>query len=143
MILCSKRADAIEPTDVMVARLSRQPRLPLLLLASSPVAFSFLLRTFSNPLETLFLAALYLEYSDLKSSRQAMQLGALGAVLAAGIFTRSTFAAFALPILLFLAWRVATHKPDGSTTSCATIQRSAIDSSKADSLRCADSLSPD
>lgn len=127
----------------MVARLSRQPRLPLLLLASSPVAFSFLLRTFSNPLETLFLAALYLEYSDLKSSRQAMQLGALGAVLAAGIFTRSTFAAFALPILLFLAWRVATHKPDGSATSCATIQRSATDSSKADSVRCADSLSPD
>ncbi|GAA5998439.1 glycosylphosphatidylinositol-alpha 1,2 mannosyltransferase [Rhodotorula paludigena] len=103
--------------DLVVARLSRQPRLPLLLLASSPVAFSFLLRTFSNPLETLFLAALYLEYADLKSSRLAIQLGALGAVLAAGIFTRSTFAAFVLPVLLFLAWRVGRHKSDGSATS--------------------------
>ncbi|BGP49627.1 alpha 1,2 mannosyltransferase [Rhodotorula kratochvilovae] len=93
--------------DAMLWRTSRRSRLSLLLFASSPVVFTFLLRPFSNSLETLFLAAAYVELAEAETSALPIKLVGLGAVLAAGIFTRITFAAFALPLVFAVVVKLA------------------------------------
>ncbi|GAA6050678.1 hypothetical protein JCM3770_000888 [Rhodotorula araucariae] len=104
--------------DFMLWRVSRRTRLSLLLFGSSPVVFTFILRPFSNSLETLFLAAAHLQLYDVQKRVAPVALAGLGGVLAAGIFTRITFTAFALPIVVQtvvgLAHRV---RPRSSTLS--------------------------
>ncbi|GAA5915898.1 hypothetical protein JCM6882_001754 [Rhodosporidiobolus microsporus] len=93
--------------------LTSKCRTAVVLFASSPVTFTFLLRPFSNSLETLALACLFASTStkDLFGSSHAPRL-ALGAVLAIGVFIRVTFAAFAAPLLLAFAWRLGFSTPD-------------------------------
>lgn len=77
--------------------------------ASSPVIFTFLLRPFSNSLETLLLAAaLYLAPHSTKRD-SSVRLIAFGAALALGVFTRITFPAFAGPLVLDVAQRLASQ----------------------------------
>ncbi|GAA5855852.1 hypothetical protein JCM9279_003339 [Rhodotorula babjevae] len=107
--------------DYAVWRASARSRLSVLLLASSPVTFTFLLRPFSNALETILLALAYFRaFYFLKPRRAAshIQLFGLGVVLAAGIFTRITFAAFALPLGL---GTVASVVGSIFSSSCARV----------------------
>ncbi|KPV74278.1 glycosyltransferase family 22 protein [Rhodotorula graminis WP1] len=92
--------------DYVVWHISRRSHLSVLLFASSPVTFTFLLRPFSNTLETVFLAlAFFIFFRTLTSGRAASvaRLFGLGVVLAVGIFNRITFAAFAMPLVLSTA----------------------------------------
>lgn len=74
-----------------------------LLFATSPVTFTFLLRPFSNSLETLIFAiALSLVGKILDTHGETISktwTTVLGSVLAVGIFTRITFLAFAVPLI--------------------------------------------
>jgi hypothetical protein len=79
----------------------------VLLLASSPVALTFLLRPFSNTLETLFLAVTALLVKSVMSIPSGRTLIVLGAVLALGVFTRITFVAFVLPLVISAAYKLA------------------------------------
>jgi phosphatidylinositol glycan class Z len=88
--------------DYSIWRMSRSTT-SVLLFATSPVLFTFLLRPFSNSLETILLAATFL-LTDIISHRGNQQLpqglmGALGLVLALGVLTRITFVAFAAPLV--------------------------------------------
>ncbi|GAA5926902.1 glycosylphosphatidylinositol-alpha 1,2 mannosyltransferase [Sporobolomyces koalae] len=76
--------------------------LPLLLFASSPVTLAFLVRPFSNSIETACLA-LALCLGTAKPPVQSWNMLFLGAVLAFGLWTRVTFAAFALPLVVSVA----------------------------------------
>ncbi|GAA5991121.1 hypothetical protein JCM10908_006546 [Rhodotorula pacifica] len=88
--------------DWLLWRTSSSHQPTLLLFATSPITFTFLLRPFSNSLETLCLALLlYLTYRahPLPSVRTAT---IVGAVVAFGCFVRVTFVAFALPACVHL-----------------------------------------
>ncbi|BGP17720.1 hypothetical protein JCM10213_005300 [Rhodosporidiobolus nylandii] len=81
----------------------------VLLFASSPVVFTFLVRPFSNSLEALFFAlALYVTLHTVKRT-SCTSLSKLGAILALGVFTRVTFVAFAAPLVIAVAYRVAAR----------------------------------
>lgn len=89
--------------DYVVWQLSHSP-IALLLFASSPVTFTFLSRPFSNSLETV-LSALALLLAEQARARKlaATPMTLLGVVLAAGVFTRVTFVAFAAPLVIGIA----------------------------------------
>lgn len=89
---------------------SRRSQLSLLLFATSPVTFTFLLRPFSNTLETVLLALVFLISTKVPGSARAashLPFFFLGVALAVGIFTRITFVAFATPLVLCTAAVVA------------------------------------
>ncbi|GAA6040508.1 hypothetical protein JCM8097_005439 [Rhodosporidiobolus ruineniae] len=92
--------------DNLIWRTSRSSA-SLLLFASSPVTFTFLLRPFSNSLEAVALAALLLILSRLSITPNRWTLFQLGAVLAYGVFTRITFAAFATPLVCAAVFRLS------------------------------------
>ncbi|GAA5895674.1 glycosylphosphatidylinositol-alpha 1,2 mannosyltransferase [Sporobolomyces salmoneus] len=88
--------------DLCVYRASRSI-LSLLLFASAPVTLTFLVRPFSNSIETVVLAiALYLTAQVL--SQKTRNLIPLGAVLAFGIWTRITFIAFSVLLVMAVIW---------------------------------------
>ncbi|KAI9060016.1 glycosyltransferase family 22 protein [Trametes sanguinea] len=85
----------------------------LLLLSSSYVVHTYLVRPFSNSLETVFVALslvllkkLFLSESDRKQSqRVSLYLACLAFAVVCGVFTRITFVAFFLPVALeVLKW---------------------------------------
>lgn len=94
------------PLDYSLWIISRSS-LALLLFASSPVTLTFLLRPFSNSLETVLLAAAFLLADRLLRSTSKRlsnsHLLALGVVLALGVWTRVTFVAFAAPLVVAVA----------------------------------------
>lgn len=104
-----------QPPDYAVWSISRSP-VSLILLASSPVTFTFLLRPFSNSLETVLLAVAFLLLGRptqwISVSLGRTRLGLIGAVLALGVWTRITFAAFAAPLVVAVALQA------GQITSC-------------------------
>lgn len=89
----------------------------LLIYASSPVVFTFLQRPFSNSIETLLLALAILSYTRairLNSSISKFWSTLLGSLVAVGVFTRVTFLAFVLPLILGTvtsAAKVASRRP--------------------------------
>ncbi|BGP56575.1 alpha 1,2 mannosyltransferase [Rhodotorula sphaerocarpa] len=90
--------------DWLVWRTSGSSRLALLLWATSPVTLTFLLRPFSNSLETLCLAVvLYLAVRPAGPRLSTGSRALFGAVVAYGCFVRVTFAAYALPACLFVS----------------------------------------
>ncbi|KAI5475906.1 MFS transporter, sucrose transport protein [Pseudohyphozyma bogoriensis] len=92
--------------------------LTLLLFATSPVLLTFLLRPFTNSLETVLLAAaLVILKRDVDGTHKipAVGLAAIGATIAQGIFTRVTFLAFAAPIVLAVAVLTAQRIPSQYT----------------------------
>ncbi|BGP33424.1 alpha 1,2 mannosyltransferase [Rhodotorula toruloides] len=98
-----------KPTDYLIWSTSNGSPISLLMFASSPVVFTFLLRPFSNSLETLLLAAAFrLAPRRVRRDSQS-SLIAFGAVLALGVFTRITFVAFAAPLVLDVAQRCASQ----------------------------------
>lgn len=76
----------------------------LLLFASSPITVTFLLRPFSNSLETILLAIIFLLAQANLHTRSRLlspnRMAVLGAVSALGVWTRITFVAFACVPLL-------------------------------------------
>ncbi|CDR36110.1 hypothetical protein NBRC10512_004991 [Rhodotorula toruloides] len=95
--------------DYLLCSTSKGSPIPFLMFASSPVLFTFLLRPFSNSLETLLLAAaFYLAPRGTQRVRPS-RLIAFGVVLALGVFTRITFVAFAAPLILDVAQRLASQ----------------------------------
>ncbi|GAA6053257.1 hypothetical protein NBRC10513_007170 [Rhodotorula toruloides] len=111
--------------DYLIWSTSNGSPIPLLLFASSPVVFTFLLRPFSNSLETLVLAAaFYLAPRDAKRD-SPFRLLAFGAVTALGIFTRITFVAFAAPLVLDVAQRLALQ-PSRSQSSLLRLAKRSI-----------------
>ncbi|TKA55919.1 hypothetical protein B0A53_01618 [Rhodotorula sp. CCFEE 5036] len=87
----------------LVWRTSRSHRPTLLLLATSPITLTFLLRPFSNSLETFCLALLLYQTSQLERSRREGKILVLvGAIVAFGCFVRVTFVSFALPACVYL-----------------------------------------
>lgn len=105
-IFQTKSADT-STAEYALWRVSRRSKLSLLLFASSPVTFTLLLRPFSNSVETLLLAAAYLQMGKLGNRPSKVPLVGMGAVLAAGIFTRVTFAMFVLPLVLSVVIKLA------------------------------------
>lgn len=111
--LCTSLLRATEPhlthsmltnADWLVWRTSGSSRLALLLWATSPVTLTFLLRPFSNSLETLCLAVVL--YLAVRPRGPRLSIGSralFGAVVAYGCFVRVTFAAFAVPACLFVS----------------------------------------
>ncbi|GAA6016294.1 hypothetical protein JCM10207_000460 [Rhodosporidiobolus poonsookiae] len=109
--------------DVCIWRTSRS-KTAVLLFASSPVTFTFLLRPFSNSLETLLLGIVFALSGISKTAPSRRRLAALGAALAFGVFTRITFAAFALPLVLAIAlqlWRSAVYKYSTASSSAFAV----------------------
>jgi phosphatidylinositol glycan class Z len=88
-------------SDWTISR-STSSDIPLLLFATAPITFSFLVRPFSNSLETiLYAVALYLVGRIVKARGKdtSIEVGALGSILAMGVFARVTFLAFAVPLV--------------------------------------------
>lgn len=101
MLLSKRSTHAVLSPDWTLSR-STSSDLPLLLFATAPITFAFLVRPFSNSLETiLYAVALYLvgRIVESRGKDTRMAMGSLGAVLAMGIFTRVTFLAFAVPLV--------------------------------------------
>ncbi|GAA5839969.1 hypothetical protein JCM11251_006574 [Rhodosporidiobolus azoricus] len=94
-----------------------ESRTTLLLLASSPVTFTFLLRPFSNSLETLAFAALISLVRRAGRKPSLRILGGIGLVLAIGVFIRITFVAFAAPAVFTLAWQLGFSTVTGAKFS--------------------------
>lgn len=89
------------PPDCILA-LSCESEIPLFLFATSPITFTFLLRPFSNSLETLLFAFAFLLLSKIIKTDRRMPVGwttTLGGTLVLGVFTRVTFVAFAAPLV--------------------------------------------
>lgn len=89
--------------DYCVALLSPTSNVPLILLATSPVVFTFLLRPFSNSLETLFFATALVLISRMRYHASIYKLVMLGMILAIGVWTRVTFLVFMAPLFASLA----------------------------------------
>ncbi|KAL8290620.1 hypothetical protein RQP46_002878 [Phenoliferia psychrophenolica] len=85
--------------DALLYTTSHSP-LPLLLYASSPLTLTFLLRPFSNSIESLFLAATLLLLNRIANHVTTSRMVALGALIAVGMFTRVTFLAWISKIIL-------------------------------------------
>ncbi|GAA5860975.1 hypothetical protein JCM3774_003210 [Rhodotorula dairenensis] len=84
--------------DWLVWRTSLAHRPTQLLFATSPITFTYLLRPFSNSLETLCLALLLcLTRTSNRSGTTKAAAALMGAIVAYGCFVRVTFVAFALP----------------------------------------------
>ncbi|GAA5983929.1 hypothetical protein JCM5350_001796 [Sporobolomyces pararoseus] len=98
--------------DIVIYRLSSS-FLSLFLFGSAPVTFAFLLRPFSNSLETVSLAVSLFCTSQVLSHKSRYLLP-LGAVLAFGVWTRITFVAFAFPLVLAIVFRLMTDPPSVS-----------------------------
>jgi hypothetical protein len=94
--------------DWVVFRLSKSRNVPRLLLASSGVTLTFLLRPFSNTIETTLLAFVLYFVDLITSSRcpRLLHVAALGCIIALGIWTRITFLAFALPAVVATLWTI-------------------------------------
>ncbi|GAA5963081.1 hypothetical protein JCM8115_002616 [Rhodotorula mucilaginosa] len=89
--------------DWLVWRTSRSHRPTLLLFATSPITLTFLLRPFSNSLETVCLALLLYQTSCLERyRREGKGLVLVGAIVAFGCFVRVTFVSFALPACIYI-----------------------------------------
>ncbi|RKP40313.1 Alg9-like mannosyltransferase family-domain-containing protein [Dimargaris cristalligena] len=101
----------------VLAFLGVSARRPLRLLASSFVVGTFLIHTFTNSLETILLClATLVLLSLLKSGIGSVQTGpppsqppkwpvfAFGVIMALGLFTRITFAAFAIPFAVYFLY---------------------------------------
>ncbi|GAA6014017.1 hypothetical protein JCM11491_003489 [Sporobolomyces phaffii] len=88
----------------------------LVLFASSPLALTFLIRPFSNSLET-FLLAVSLYFTSRILSHDKALLVPLGALLALGVWTRITFAAFASPLVVAIALHLAPRTVAWSSLS--------------------------
>ncbi|KWU44848.1 hypothetical protein RHOSPDRAFT_33670 [Rhodotorula sp. JG-1b] len=89
--------------DWLVWRTSRSNRPTLLLFATSPITLTFLLRPFSNSLETFCLALLLYQTSRLERARKkGRTLVLVGAIVAFGCFVRVTFVSFALPACVYI-----------------------------------------
>ncbi|GAA5986130.1 hypothetical protein JCM11641_004719 [Rhodosporidiobolus odoratus] len=86
--------------------LTSHSRHALLLVAASPVIFTFLLRPFSNSLETVLLALAYYLCHRFDRRSSIAGLALLGSVCALGIFVRITFVAFVAPVLAATAWQL-------------------------------------
>ncbi|GAA5889266.1 hypothetical protein JCM5296_005850 [Sporobolomyces johnsonii] len=96
--------------------------LALLLFASSPVTMTFLLRPFSNSLETWFFAASIALVFRISVRPRPLHLLLLGGAFALGIWTRVTFVAFASPLVVATAILLA--KPvDGRAGPLAALSR--------------------
>lgn len=98
-------------------------QLALLLFASSPVTFTFLLRPFSNSIETLVYAAALLALRRTATEVTTARMATLGALVAFGVFTRVTFLAFATPVVLAAMLFAArqTHGPSALFPSVLTL----------------------
>ena len=85
-----------------IVSLSCESSTPLFLFATAPITFTFLLRPFSNSLETLLFAFAILLLRKIVGADQRLPMGwsaALGGTMALGVFTRVTFVAFAAPLV--------------------------------------------
>lgn len=93
--LCSDR--------LLLAVLRRSPRrdLSLLLFASGPVALAFMTRPFGNAIEAATLALAWLVVDSPSSARARLLL--FGVACAIGFWTRSSFAAFVLSLVVALS----------------------------------------
>ncbi|GAA5956882.1 hypothetical protein JCM3765_006628 [Sporobolomyces pararoseus] len=91
--------------DMSIHHISSSP-LSLLLFASAPVTFTFLLRPFSNSLETVTLA-LAIFFTSRLLSFESQFMVPIGAVLAFGVWTRITFVAFAFPLVFAIVVRLS------------------------------------
>lgn len=93
------------PADFSVARLVPQRRtLALVLLGTSHVMFTFQARPFTNSIEALLVSLALIILQDMHRKHPVTSPVAMFSFLAVvcviGVFTRITFAAFALPIAL-------------------------------------------
>lgn len=112
------------PADFSVARLVPQRRtLALVLLGTSHVMFTFQARPFTNSIEALLvaLALIILQVMHRKHSvaSPVAMFSSLAVVCVIGVFTRITFAAFALPIAL-KAFRIILKPQGQSDTSLSS-----------------------
>ncbi|GAA5926955.1 hypothetical protein JCM1841_001597 [Sporobolomyces salmonicolor] len=89
-------------TDWMIWSTCRSS-LAVLLFASSAVTTTFLLRPFSNSLETWFFAASIALVFRVSSRPRTRHLALLGGAFTLGIWTRVTFVAFASPLVVAVA----------------------------------------
>ncbi|KAK4047396.1 alpha 1,2 mannosyltransferase [Microbotryomycetes sp. JL201] len=88
--------------DYAVATLAPARRMSLILLATSPITLTFLVRPFSNALETVILALALVCYNKWSLTRQRTPLMCLASLASLGVFTRITFMAFVSPIAAVL-----------------------------------------
>ncbi|BGP25863.1 phosphatidylinositol glycan, class Z [Rhodotorula toruloides] len=93
--------------DYLLWSTSKGAPVPLLMFAGSHIVFTFLLRPFSNSLETLLLAGAFYLAPHGGKKNVTSRLVAFGAVLALGVFTRITFVAFTAPLVLDTARHLA------------------------------------
>lgn len=113
-------------TDWLVWRTSRSDRPTLLLLATAPVTLTFLLRPFSNSLETFCLALLLYQTSCLERyRREGKGLALVGAIVAFGCFVRVTFVSFALPACIYILRLADTFRTRCVLRSCFSLSSSA------------------
>ncbi|KAM0786437.1 hypothetical protein ACM66B_001901 [Microbotryomycetes sp. NB124-2] len=108
-------------TDYAVAKLSPNKRTSLALLATSPVTLTFLLRPFSNALETVILALVLVFFVEWAETRARTPLLCLAAFASLGIFTRITFVAFAAPIAVMLLAKMTNSTFFGPRRSTAIV----------------------
>ncbi|GAA5873166.1 hypothetical protein JCM8547_006806 [Rhodosporidiobolus lusitaniae] len=94
--------------DYLVWTTSRSD-LSLLLFASSPLTFTFLLRAFSNTLEGFLLALSFSSLNRILVKASPRSLAFLGTVLSLGFFTRITFIAFATPLVVATVVRLSAR----------------------------------
>jgi phosphatidylinositol glycan class Z len=110
-----------------VCRANGIPPLPVLLtLASSWPALIFLARPFSNVAETLLLAACFWAVLGTRSSwgGDGVRTMVVGALLAAGVFTRFTFLLFFLPLGIVVIKDVLDrYLPGGANTGGPSISQ--------------------
>lgn len=93
--------------DYTVWIISRS-RVALLIYATAPVTFTFLLRPFSNSLETFVLGGLFALAPRHSDHTTIWRLVGLGVLAAIGAFTRITTVAFALPLAFATMTAAAT-----------------------------------
>ncbi|KAM0746928.1 hypothetical protein T439DRAFT_383572 [Meredithblackwellia eburnea MCA 4105] len=93
--------------NLLISKTDQSSSISTSIFNTSPALLVFLLRPFSNTLETTLLAGLFVTFSQILSNRtirwkRVAWSGLFGVILALGTWTRITFVAFALPSCVML-----------------------------------------
>ncbi|KAK4055890.1 alpha 1,2 mannosyltransferase [Microbotryomycetes sp. JL221] len=95
--------------DYTIFNVATHKRLSLILISTSPVMLTFMLRPFSNSIETILLSTCVVCYHKWSQTRSQLLLVLMSAIGSLAVFTRITFVAFAAPVATLVVSYIVRH----------------------------------